>query len=209
MTDEKHRSAEAVNPAGHSLSVYRVRGAAKDRAVWLNFSLSKESTDMLSASNGFMYRIDSAPAVTADLTNKYRSIGVVDSQVEPKWINLRIWHGEEREGRNEAIKELMAGKSIVIRYGLFTGGTKETSFDLEGSGSGKAIAEALGIGVEPDAALEAAWTAFVVERMSHTRACFAGPDGPAKLKCATKLEECEKRADLNAEALRSCMTGVR
>lgn len=141
MTDEKRRTAKILNSAGHSLSIYRHSSGA----VWVNFSLSNRSLEQLSPDKPPSFRVDKNEPhdIADDKRIQEMDVGLQAYAWEPKWINFLIWHGKESEGRSTTLDQLMLGKSILFRYYLFTGGYKETTFNLDGAGP--AIARALGI----------------------------------------------------------------
>ena len=204
MTDEVKAKATVTNSNGYTLSVYRARVNIADKgSVWVNFLLPDESLDVLSGSKSIMYRIDKNPPQTVDVSNRLRSLGIVDAEVEPKWINFLIWHGQDRDGRNDAINGLMRGNSIVIRYSLFTGGYKETSFQLSNAGSGAAIASALGIGEKVDPETERAIREVHDAGVMDLKACPKALS--ARLKCSQKVSGCMKSAENDISHYRKCM----
>jgi hypothetical protein len=46
---------------------------------------------------------------------------------------LSDWHSSEAEGRTKALDELMQGTSVLFRYYLSTGGSKDMTFSLVGA----------------------------------------------------------------------------
>ena len=199
MTDQTQKSAVVVNSLGHSLSIYR----HPNGAAWANFSLSSSSLDQLSPQTPPIYRIDKNPP--NDLSNEKRlqemGLGLQAFAWEPKWVNFLVWHGKESEGRSETLNQLMQGKTVVVRYYLFTGGSKDTTFTLEGAGP--AIANALGISVKANTAREAQQTAFKDAYIAATQICQQ--DMKTFSTCFDKVAACGKQANNNLATFQKCV----
>lgn len=199
MTDKVKRSASTVNSQGHELSVYR----GPNNAAWVLFSLGKSSFDTLSPKQGPMYRVDKLQPHDLDTDRRMTELrlGLDLYQWEPRWINFSIWHGTGAEGRSVKLRELMAGQTVVFRYYLGSGGSRETSFSLEGAGP--VIAEALGIKLEGDPAVEAAAEAYKAELLAASRKCQQ--DMSMIRVCFQRVTACEKKAQNDLMMLQECL----
>lgn len=199
MTDKVRRSATTVNAAGHILSVYRGPG----ESVWALFSLSKSSVDTLSARRAPIYRVDKNEPQDLDDERKLTDarLGLTLYSWEPRWVNFQLWHGKEVEGRSEAFTQIVAGKSVVFRYTLFTGGFKETTFSLVGAGP--AIAEALGISLNVNPAIEAAVTAYRSEMLQASKRCQQ--DMSTFRACFERVKACDQKAHRDLGVLQECL----
>ena len=198
LTDKVKRSATVVNAGGNTLSVYRGPGDA----AWVLFSLSPSSLDLLSPRRAPIYRIDKNEPKDLEPNRRLteQGLGVDLYQWEPKWVNFRIWHGREDEGRGVDLQEMMAGRSIVFRYALPTGGYKETTFSLEGAGP--VIAEALGISVSPTNDEEAG-SAFRAALVAALKRCQQ--DMRTFSMCFDRVTACEKKAQRDLKTLQACL----
>ena len=92
-----------------------------------------------------MYRVDRNEPVNLERMKKTHKmgLGIQAYEWEPKWVNFLMWHGKEDEGIANDLVQIIQGDTIVFRYYLTTGGSKDTSFTLNGAAS--AISEAIGI----------------------------------------------------------------
>jgi len=141
MTDKEEKHAMIVNNEGHSFSIYRVGEGGK---VWAQFRLASTSLDQLSVDQLPMYRVDKNEAQDLmeliRVTKLMKRLGTPMTfyTQKPKWINFQIWTGSESvcgpSGKKMA--EVLDGSKLVIRYWLFTGGFKETEFDIS---SGRSV----------------------------------------------------------------------
>lgn len=145
MTDRTRKEAIATNPQGNSFAIYRL----PDGQVLGLFALNQASPDILSERPP-MYRVDKNDPKELRDVMKYKMMveemlheksPVVYDQ-KPKWLNFTIWHGNDSEGICGSLAQLLSGRKVVFRYWLFTGGYKDTTFDLTGAKS--AILEAIG-----------------------------------------------------------------
>lgn len=148
-----------------------------------------------------MYRVDKNEGHDLETERRVteRGLRVPLYAWEPKWVNFRVWHGRETEGRSRDLKELMTGSSVVFRYFLSTGGYKETTFSL--AGAGPAIADALGIALYPDS--EARAGAFRAAHRGAFRTCRQ--DMRTFRACFERLASCERQAQRQVEAFEECM----
>lgn len=145
MTDRERKSATVRNAAGFKLSFYRAEGGE----VWMLFALPQQSLDVLGSPLP-MFRIDKLKAEEIESSKRLSQlISAPMVKAEPKWVNVRVWHGKG-EPLSGTLRDFMEGNEVVFRYWLFTGGSKETSFDLRGGK--QAIAEALAVAADPDPA---------------------------------------------------------
>lgn len=130
MTDEEKKSALVVNESGHSFSVYRL-----GEQVWANFRLSPEDSDILNHDRLPMLRVDQNEP--QDL-NRFISLQKLVSvsafyEIEPKWINFKLLAGVIAPPPANVLRQIMDGNTLIVRYYLFTGGYKDTRFQLAGS----------------------------------------------------------------------------
>jgi hypothetical protein len=137
MTDEARSMATIRNGEGHSFSVYR----QKDGTVWALFSLSSKSAQTLSPKTMPIIRVDKYPpndfmhdADLQALLARLRGTTPTPTYFwEPKWVHAKLWHGDDAESRATIVDQLGQGKTLLVRYYLFTGGYKETSFAIGAS----------------------------------------------------------------------------
>lgn len=195
MTDKVRKSATVVNAVGHKLSVYR----GPNNAAWVLFALSDSSLDIMSGQRAPMYRIDKREPDDLESSRQLsaRNLGVRIYAWEPKWVNFVIWHGKEDEGRSAKLKALMSGQSVVFRYTLATGGSKETTFSLDGAGP--AIAEALGISLTTDPENDASQQAIRVEVGNAVKRCQGART------CSDRVMACYRSANSDLKAFQDCM----
>jgi hypothetical protein len=167
MTDERRKLATVVNESGHTFSIYRIANGS----VWANFALSERSLDQLASKTPPLFRVDKFEA--HDLSEAKRmqdmGVGIQAYSWEPKWVNFLVWHGKESEGRSATIDQLMLGKSLTVRYYLFTGGHKETTFTL--ANARQAITAALSINADSDQAKELRIKRFKDSYLDATKRC--------------------------------------
>lgn len=135
MTDAVDKVAVAKNADGHSLTVWR----AQDRKVWAAFRLSASSSEVF-GSDLPIYRVDKLRAEKLeDMVALQKYLGDKNTLptwliAKPKWIIWQIESGETGElKRDSSLAKLMTGGRVLFRYFLFTGGVKETSFQLDGA----------------------------------------------------------------------------
>jgi hypothetical protein len=131
ITDDSVRAVSTKTVDGYEFTVYRL--GAKGR-VWARFRIPESISDVL-ASQPPVYRIDSRPPedLALDLRiSKYLDRPQIEQQ--PKWVNFVIWHGDEFFGAPVAgtLASLTDGKRLLFRYYVFTGGSKDVAFSLEG-----------------------------------------------------------------------------
>ena len=136
MTDENRSVASLRSTEGHKFSVYRT----KDGQVWGLFALADTGVQTLAPNNPPIFRVDKHDAWNirnakdlSELMQRLNKDTAPPSYVwEPKWVNFVLWHGNDAESRAPIIDQLATGKSIVVRYYLFTGGYKETTLAIKG-----------------------------------------------------------------------------
>lgn len=201
MTDEVRTTVATRNEAGHSLSFYRL-----EKAIWMTFRLSDASTDVL-GDPAPMYRVDKHQPVDTNITKQAQGrLGSVIPTLfvqEPKWINYRIWHGEGLIG--EGLRRILAGQTMVVRYHLFTGGYKETSFSLVGLSAAMKTAFDIDVDVGPavieqDRQLRAAISA-------RLKACLSEYRGRPDLEpCRARTLACAKSSKAATE-FNGCIAG--
>ena len=143
MTDTEIRTAAVTNADGFTLRVYRLTPGGR---VWGNFEIPADSLDVLDTALP-MFRIDKLEPVQVETSPEIASVTGATVEAKPKWVNFLLWHGEGNTPVRGTLRNLMDGSAVVFRYYLFTGGYKETRFNL--SGAKPAIAQALAISEEP------------------------------------------------------------
>lgn len=150
MTDERTHEAQTVNAGGHSLHVYRLSNGS----IGVTFRLSEQGSDVLGDTPPPM-RVDKNKPFDFDLIKslvRMNREGLRDAPIkvayhaEPKWVSAIVYPGKDIPDRGP-IYDLMTGKNVVVRYFLFTGGYKETSFSLVGAK--EAITKAISSSVIP------------------------------------------------------------
>lgn len=144
MTDARVSYAVVTNKDGHELKVTRW----DDGRVWATFRLADRSLDVLGERSP-MVRVDKLEPQDLD-SFRTSSVPLLAAMIqsEPKWVSWVIFHGNG-PANNGALRDLMNGHRVVIRYYLFTGGYKETDFTL--AGAKVAIAKAVGVPAEVEA----------------------------------------------------------
>ena len=194
MTDKLVKSAVLVNSEGHTLTIYR----SEDKSIWAVFRLSSASLDVL-ASTPPIYRIDKLPP--NDLGEAKRSKIFHMFEQEPKWVQWLIFHGDG-PANTGTLRELMDGHTLIVRYFLFTGGNKETTFNI--TGAKDAISRATGIPSEadPNAATRDKRFHEVFAELSNKCQSLKGK---ASVDCALRLGKCAEKANGDPEAMRACM----
>jgi hypothetical protein len=200
MTDEVKRTATITNQAGYSVSVYRGPGGA----AWFNFALPTRSLGQISPKRAPVYRVDRhEPEDLDDLRRtSERSEALRLYTWEPGWVNAVIWHGDESEGRGASLEQLMNGKSLAVRYYLFTGGHRETTFPLTGAQS--AISKALGIApTARDQAKETQLKLFQSAVIDATTVCMTEP--PKAAACLDSVAACSSAANKDLERFLKCV----
>jgi len=199
MTDVVTKTAYVSNADGFEFSVYLVpdRGETVGNA-WFNFSLPSDSLDTLDPRKVILYRIDKWPPVDVSKqisTGKdFPDIPLIET--EPKWVNFRALLLTSR-GADHTIRQFQRGRTLVVRYFLFTGGYKETSFSLTGASA--AIADALGITANFDEQEEAekdklfqAKDELASAKSSARSRCWSAAHPNDTLTCANSMGDCQR-----------------
>lgn len=199
MTDEVRKAAKAINASGHELNVYRgPRGA-----VWVMFSVTAIPGETVSPRRAPMLRVDQHAPHDQDGSRHLTERKLGDTyQWEPGFVNFVIWHGVEAQGRSPLLQQLLTGEQLVVRYWLSTGGYKDTAFSL--AGAGPAIAEALGIPVVLDPAVQARADARRRLAREYTARCT---NDAAGIECRRIALECMKQteSDPDTTGLEQCL----
>ena len=138
MTDESNMTATVKNGEGHTFTVYR----QKDGSIWALFALSSKTGQTLSPKTMPVIRVDKYPpndfmhdVELQALLAKINGTPVSPAYLyEPKRVHAKLWHGDDAQSRATVIDQLGQGKTLLVRYYLFTGGYKETLFALAPSG---------------------------------------------------------------------------
>lgn len=128
ITDDSVRSVSTRSADGYEFAVYRIgRGA-----VWARFRIPDSVPRVLASDPAPVYRIDNRPPQDlATDVRLQRLVGKPMIALEPKWVNFVLWHGQGQEVGG-TLQWLAEGKRLLIRYYIFTGGSKDVSFSLEG-----------------------------------------------------------------------------
>jgi hypothetical protein len=200
MTDKTIKTAYTVNGEGHILKFVR----REDGSVWMIFRLADRTGDVL-GSRAPMFRIDSkkpddledARSMTQDTRLKLHSY-----EAEPKWVSTLVFHGKGPANIG-TLRDFMDGSRVVFRYYPFTGGQKETAFDLNGAKA--AIAAALDIPAEADAEAAAKQQERNVVLRAANNRCRETADPKTRVVCYRNNAECLKKAPEDNEALRRCL----
>lgn len=128
ITDDSIRAVSTKSADGYEFVVYRIgRGR-----VWARFRIPDTTIYVLAKNPPPVYRIDGLKP--HDLGTDLRLEKLVSDRMiefEPKWVNFVLWHGQGQEIVG-TLKDLTEGKRLLIRYHIFTGGSKDVSFLLDG-----------------------------------------------------------------------------
>lgn len=147
ITDEKIATASITTAAGESFALYY----GPDNEIWANFSLSDKTGDMLHEQWPIL-RIDQADPVKLEGRKQYltaahriesatnvlrRRLGESPESLkplpfgsEPKWINFSV-----PEFYPDLVSRLSTGNRLLVRAFLLSGGSKDITFSLAGSGA--------------------------------------------------------------------------
>jgi hypothetical protein len=192
MTDQIRKSVVVTNATGHSLTLYR----RDDGSVWASFRLPRASADVLSNERAPIYRVDKSEAVDLDGLRSLQARGIVQGYAwEPKWINWLVWSGQGAPPLESGMQQIMSGKSVVVRYYLFTGGSKETVFAVAGGRQPitqglDLAANAQSTSTDPRAKAVADLVHACAEKLS--------------LKCVEAVKRCADDKVKDAEQVRAC-----
>jgi len=202
ITDRENRIAQVTNEDGYRFGLYRNDSGR----VLANFSVSGTSpgSGTIDRDNVFL-RIDKNPPHELNVRKSEqleKLIGFKTYFWEPSFINWQIWHGKVNEGIAPIITQMMKGNSLLIRYPVGTGGTRDVYFTLNNSES--AISGALGFKL----------TSEVLENSSKQQerknfiinACPVGANINNHFRCMDKLQSCQKsHPGPDIKNLRACM----
>lgn len=205
ITDKVMKTALIKNEIGHTFSIYRIKPGGE---VWGNFAISEDIFDQIDPQKPPIYRIDNYEPLDLNLFKKMqdsqKAIGMDGMQLyswSPKWVNFAFWQGNEDEGINGKIVELMEGEKILFRYYLFTGGFKDTTFELKGAA--EAISEATGIPAKIDHAEQKKIIEFNEAVYAENKKCSKNT---AKSKqCSARVGTCKDQSNKNIEKFKSCL----
>ena len=200
MTDETIRTATVTNQMGHRFSIYRISTGGP---AWGNFRLSDQVFDQVDWAQPPIYRIDSNDPVNLSRmkTMQEMGLGIQAYAWEPKWVNFLLWHGKQEEGLAKDLVHLMEGETLVFRYYLSTGGFKDTSFSLKGSGP--AIAEAIGIDANVDHVVQEQTEAFKRAVLAEVTQCRENMR--TFKECFARVDACRTRSGGDTGNFRVCM----
>lgn len=136
MTDALEKRAE-VSSQGYRLAVYR----GPEGRGFLLFSLGT-TIGTIDSDRPLQFRVDKGQVHAwggPDAT--LERLGLRFFFWEPGFVNIAVWHGEADQGLSKVLRDLLHGSTVVVRYPVGTGGTRDVTFTLRGSH--EAIAEAL------------------------------------------------------------------
>jgi hypothetical protein len=197
LTDQTRQVATVTNADGFTFSIYRT-----GRGVWANFSLPHSDPESLDPTKLIQFRIDKYPAQGLESwVDVKRDLGLQLFDVQPKWINFAL--PPSGGGESEVTRHrLQKGSTLLVRFYLFTGGSRDTTFPLKGAR--QAIAVATGT---PET-----WDEVEEERLEELRAhhrefekgwstawssavasCRHGHDANAQLSCTMKMGDCKRK----------------
>ncbi len=146
MTDRLVKRAVTMNKDGHLFAIFRAQtGGAERGDVYGYFSLSKKSAEVL-GSTPPIYRIDKLKAHNLEEEKRISrdlGVGYFSNSTSVSFV-LFARKGEPTEGTD--LRDIMEGKTILFRYYLLGGESRETSFDL--SGARPVIASAIGVSAD-------------------------------------------------------------
>ena len=197
MTDKTQMSAVTVNALGHALSIYR----RDDGSAWANFRLAARSPDILAPGRAPIYRVDKSEPEDLAGVQSLQARGLISDQFawEPKWVNWKLWHGNGGVGPASPLGQLMGGRTVVFRYFLVTGGSRETTFSL--AGAGPVISRALELKkVAPTPSTPAEEQLRAVADL--TGACAV--ELSTALKCIERVKACAASHPEDAAQVRAC-----
>lgn len=196
ITDFQRRIATTANSEGHSLSVYRI----EDGSAWATLRLAERSFDQFATDRAPILRVDQNNP--NDLDDVRRLAAELPSMIEikPKWVSFKVWHGKSSEGFSATLREWMGGKVLTVRYYLFTGGYKDTRFQL--TGADRAIRAALDVDAGAVQAGDAARDARRAAHREAMDACTARGGSEMPL-CHLRVIRCLK-PDVTLDALKAC-----
>ena len=116
------RVALITNHTGHTLRIFR----DQDNAIKGVFTL-KKGFDVLAAGSCPTLQVDRNRPISLSAQNQL-------CETQPKRAVLDFGEISQNTIHSTPLQQIMSGISIVVRFHLFTGGYKETSFTLAGSG---------------------------------------------------------------------------
>ncbi|MGH9644181.1 MAG: hypothetical protein ACRD3Q_17385 [Terriglobales bacterium] len=139
MTDKVTTSAFVVSDDGFKFAIYR--GA--DGEAWAHFELAPRVNDGIDPRALLEYRIDQYGAETLEALRLANGAGLPLLNVEPRWVDFRIAGSLKSKFGPLDLRRLQAGQRLIVRYFLFTGGSRDVYFSLDGAR--ETIAQATGL----------------------------------------------------------------
>jgi len=196
MTDKELKSAYVENEDGHSLKVWQ----KEDGEVWATFRLADRSGDVFGDTLPLM-RIDkNEPDDLESLVRLERLLAELHQPSEPrvvrepKWLHFLLAASDVSPTTPTTnLFQWMHGQRMVVRYYLFTGGFKETTFTLAGAKAAIEAACSLRPPTTDDTA-EARAERALLEEAKHC----AGLTGAVFDECLEKLRIAGLSASLKA-----------
>ena len=214
MTDEFSRMASVTNKDGFKFSVYTVG----PRDIWANFRIPGSDTAVLDRQKLIVYRVDDYPPRTLE-TNRFAHeelhLQLLDAQ--PKWVNWAVGARGSAD-LQETLRQLQAGKRLIVRFYLFTGGSRDTEFPL--AGAREALADVAGVPPTWDAAEEERAKERQKRRplipAARERAyqrCLTvpsvlGPEGEPRRRCLNEMSDCARKYGDNVDPISTDATAL-
>lgn len=202
MTDEVTKFASVTNGQGHNFGVFRM----KDGTAFAVFALSDREAQTINRQRVIMYRIDKNPAHdVGKLIQIGASLSMPWGQIDRGRVSFRLWHGKSDEGLTPALRELLTGETLLVRYYLAAERYEETQFTL--AGARDAILTALALPPIDDAR-EDALAAYRSAHSDAGRGCAiprTREEFPAHKACLDRVAACNRDYRPDIAAFRRCV----
>jgi hypothetical protein len=214
ITDEVRRTAIVTNTDGFTFSVYTMG----PKSIWANFSIPSSDSAILDGKKLIVYRVDDYPPKTLD-TDRFAEnemhLHLLDAQ--PKWVNWAVGN-RGSPGLQETLRQLQGGQRLIVRFYLFTGGSRDTEFTLRGAR--EALADVAGVPAAWDAAEEQQakerqrrQPLIRAAREGALHRCQAFPSvlgaaGEPRLRCMTQESDCERKYGDNVDPISAEATAL-
>ena len=136
ITDEVFRFAESAAPSGETLLLTRRR----DGSVWASIMTGK-MLHPVEPRSPLIVRIDALEPMTyAD--EEAPGTGDILMQWTRAGAAFRVWHGIEGDGLSPFVKQVIAGRRLIVRYRNDNGDTRDATFSL---GNERVVEQLLGL----------------------------------------------------------------
>lgn len=106
---------------------------SKDGKAWMSLRIPDASSDMFEPSTSISLRVDDNPHQEYKRLPPLRIPGIPDAVTfnwRPKAVSFLIWHGNDSQGRAKILEQMMAGKSLLVRYISTGGNVRDVRLDL-------------------------------------------------------------------------------